>query len=92
MQFLHDKHSLKPDKKGAILVPIKKVEDYRVERSRWSPKLAENQAKVQLSCTILPALSLLHSLIASITCTSFHANQLKILTSDGCAESNQTGQ
>lgn len=25
MQFLHDKHSLKPDKKAPILVPVKKV-------------------------------------------------------------------
>ena len=25
MQFLHDKHALKPEKKAAILVPIKKV-------------------------------------------------------------------
>lgn len=25
MQFLHDKHALKPEKRAAILVPIKKV-------------------------------------------------------------------
>lgn len=81
MQFLHDKHSLKPEKK-AVVVPVKKVTAASACCRTWdgciavcSTLLHVWQANVTAAATSKSPCSIFHTTQVAVSTDSVHANQ-----------------